>query len=138
MKKIIFITCLFSATLLGDGIDSTQYKFTIYPELVGLGGLPSINIEYIIEDYSIRGGIGMIVMAANTYPIAIYRTFEENEIGVGLFIADGGIGMQIGVVAAYNWKKKLNWGMFSRIGILVGFSNMGPIIMPTLGLGLNF
>ena len=105
MKKSILITCLFSATLLGDGIDSTQYKFTIYPELVGLGGLPSINIEYIIEDYSIRSGIGMIVMAANTYPIAIYRTFGKDEIGVGLFIADGGSGMQIGVVAAYNWKK---------------------------------
>ena len=54
MKKLILITCLFSVTLLGDGIDSTQYKFTIYPELVGLGGLPSINIEYLIEDYSIK------------------------------------------------------------------------------------
>ena len=138
MKKLIFITCLFSATLLGDGIDSTQYKFTIYPELVGLGGLPSINIEYIIEDYSIRGGIGMIVMAADTYPIAIYKTFGKDEIGVGLFIADGGSGMQIGVVAAYNWKKKSNWGTFRRIGILGGFSNMSPIIIPTLGWGFNF
>ena len=138
MKKFIFITCFFNASLLGDSIDSTQYKFTIYPELVGLGGFPSINIEYLIKDYSIRAGYGMIVMAADTYPIAIYRTFGKDEIGVGLFIADGGSGMQIGVVAAYNWKKKSNWGTFRRIGILGGFSNMSPIIMPTLGWGFNF
>ena len=60
MKKLILLICLFIATLLGDDIDSTQYKFDIYPELVGLGGVPSLSLEYTLGNFTIRAGIGMI------------------------------------------------------------------------------
>ena len=147
MKKLILITCLFSATLLGDGIDSTQHKFTIYPELVGLGGVPSINIEYNINNYSIRAGIGMIIMQAIIHPIAIYSTYGINEIGLGLMYVDDGTGQRwsIGAMATYNLKIKWNKRRFARLGISGGYNkpffghgNSGFGILPTVGFGFNF
>ena len=146
MKKLIIITCLFIATLLGDDIDSTQYKFSIYPELVGLGGIPSINIEYNINDYSLRAGIGVLIFAGIIYPIAIYRTYGINEIGLGLMFWDD---TSIEVMATYNLKIKWNRRIFTRLGIiggysetLYGLSNSGELvnfgILPTVGFGFNF
>ena len=138
MKKLILITCLFIATLLGDDIDSTQYKFSIYPELVGLGGIPSINIEYNINDYSVRAGIGMLIFLGNIYPIAIYRTYGINEIGLGLMFWDD---TSIEVMATYNLKIKWNRRIFTRLGIIGGYSEPlygGFGILPTVGFGFNF
>ena len=145
MKKLIFILMV-ATTLFGDGIDSTQHKFTIYSELVGIGGAPSINIEYNIYDYSIRAGIGMIIMQAIIHPIAIYSTYGINEIGLGLMFWDD---TSIEVMATYNLKIKWNRRIFTRLGIiggysetLYGLSNSGELanfgILPTVGFGFNF
>ena len=138
MKKLIFILYMLATTLFGDGIDSTQHKFTIYPELAGLGGAPSINIEYNIYDYSIRAGIGMIIMQGIIYPIAIYRTYGINEIGLGLMFWDD---TSIEVMATYNLKIKWNRRIFTRLGIIGGYSEPlygGFGTFPTVGFGFNF
>ena len=53
MKKLIFINIVLFSFAFTNSKDSTNFKYTIYPELVGLGGAPSINIEYNINDYSL-------------------------------------------------------------------------------------
>ena len=147
MKKLIFIIYILFTTLFGEVIDSKQHKSTIYPELVGLGGVPSINIEYNINDYSIRAGIGMIIMQAIIHPIAIYRTYGINEIGLGLMYMDDGTGqrLSIGTMGTYNLKIKWNKRIFTRFGISGGYnksffghSNSGFGILPTIGFGFNF
>ena len=141
MKKLILITCLFSANLLGDGIDSTQYKFTIYPELIGLGGLPSINLEYPTNnDYIIRFGIGMVVLQAITFPVSIYKINDygkkKTEIGIGIFNANFS---QIGIAGIYNSRKESkDKKRFKRIGIVCGITTGGFVVLPTFGWGFNF
>ena len=78
MKKLIFIIFLLATILFGNGIDSQRHKLTIYPEFLGLGGAPSINIEFNIKNYSIRVGVGMIIMQAIINPIAVYNFFFIN------------------------------------------------------------
>ena len=141
----IIITCLFIATLLGDDIDSTQYKFSIYPELVGLGGVPSLSLEYTLGDFTVRAGLGMIDRETPLYPMAIYQVIGKGrsraELGIGLFIADGGKdNWGLGAVGALHWRKESRDGqMFRRIGINVGMLTMGwPLILPTLGWGIKF
>ena len=145
MKKLILVTCFFSATLLGDSIDSTQYKFTIYPELVGLGGLLSMNLEYTLGDYTVRAGIGMLDRETQLYPLAIYKVIGKGrnraELGTGLFIGDGGKNnLGLGLVGALHWRKESRNGQkFRRIGINIGMLTMGwPLIIPTLGWGIKF
>ena len=114
------------------------FKYTIYPELVGLGGIPSINIEYNINDYSLRAGIGVLIFAGIIYPIAIYRTYGINEIGLGLMFWDD---PSIEVMATYNLKIKWNRRIFTRLGIIGGYSEHfygGFGILPTVGFGFNF
>ena len=150
MKKLIFINIVLFSFAFTNSKDSTNFKYTIYPELVGLGGIPSINIEYNINDYSLRAGIGMLIFLGNIYPIAIYRTFGINEIGLGLVYVDGGTyETSIDVMATYNLKIKWNRRIFTRLGIiggysetLYGLSNSGELanfgILPTVGFGFNF
>tara|TARA_X000001036_G_scaffold312234_1_gene290809 strand:- start:128 stop:565 length:438 start_codon:yes stop_codon:yes gene_type:complete len=144
MKKLLLLSILLATILFGNGIDSTRHKLTIYPEYVGLGGVPSINIEYNINDYSIRAGVGMIIMQAIIYPIAIYRTYGINEIGVGLNYMDSSLGKSMGAGFGYNLKKG-NKRVFTRLGILVmhqrdlfGDKYYGFGILPTFGFGFNF
>ena len=147
MKKFIFIIYILVTTLQGEGIDSKQHKLTIYPELVGLGGAPSINIEYNINDYSIRAGIGMIIMQAIIHPMVIYKTYGINEIGFGLMFMEDGTGQDhsIGTMGSYNLKIKLNKRIFIRLGIsggnnkaFFGYKNSGYGTLPTIGFGFNF
>ena len=146
MKKLIFINIVLFSFAFTNSKDSTNFKYTIYPELVGLGGIPSINIEYNINDYSLRAGIGMLFFAGIIYPIAIYRTYGINEIGLGLMFWDD---TSIEVMATYNLKIKWNRRIFTRLGIiggysetLYGLSNSGELanfgILPTVGFGFNF
>ena len=147
MKKLLLLSILLATILFGNGIDSTRHKLTIYPEYVGLGGVPSINIEYNINDYSIRAGVGMIIMQAIIHPMVIYKTYGINEIGFGLmFMEDGtGQGHSIGTLGAYNLKIKLNKRIFIRLGIsggnnkaFFGYKNSGFGTLPTIGFGFNF
>ena len=142
MKKLIFINIVLFSFAFTNSKDSTNFKYTIYPELVGLGGIPSINIEYNINDYSLRAGIGMLIFLGNIYPIAIYRTFGINEIGLGLVYVDGGTyETSIDVMATYNLKIKWNRRIFTRLGIIGGYSEPlygGFGTFPTVGFGFNF
>ena len=147
MKKLIFINIVLFSFAFTNSKDSTNFKYTIYPELVGLGGIPSINIEYNINDYSLRAGIGMLIFAGIIYPIAIYRTYGINEIGLGLMYMDDGTGqrLSIGAMGTYNLKIKWNKRIFTRLGISGGYnkpffghSNSGFGILPTVGFGFNF
>ena len=134
MKELILIACLFIATLLGDDIDSTQYKFAIYPELVGLGGVPSLSLEYFVYipkwsdnsissvasgNYSIRFGMGIVgASGIIAYPMAIYKVIGKGrsraELGAGLFISYitenvrlhsyGGDDFGLGYVGALHWR----------------------------------
>ena len=147
MKKLIFINIVLFSFAFTNSKDSTNFKYTIYPELVGLGGIPSINIEYNINDYSLRAGIGILIMSGIIYPIAIYRTYGINEIGLGLMFVNDGTGQRssIGAMAIYNLKIKWNKRRFARLGISGGYNkpffghgNSGFGILPTLGFGFNF
>ena len=156
MKKLILIACLFIATLLGDDIDSTQYKFAIYPELGGLG-IMSINLEYFVYtpkwsdnsissiasgNYSIRFGMGIAgASGVITYPISIYKIIGEQrnklEIGIGsvLAIDEDTIG-----ALGLNWKYESKSGrIFSRIGIVHFINQPKENIkyLPTIGLGIK-
>ena len=65
---------IFSLLLIGilfSQDENNNFTFTIYPELVGAGGAPSFNIEFPVSEYSIRVGVGMVVMQAELYPIII-------------------------------------------------------------------
>ena len=138
MKKLIFINIVLFSFAFTNIKDSTNFKYTIYPELVGLGGIPSINIEYNINDYSLRAGIGMLFFAGIIYPIAIYRTYGINEIGLGLMFWDD---TSIEVMATYNLKIKWNRRIFTRLGIIGGYSEPlygGFGTFPTVGFGFNF
>tara|TARA_B100000029_G_scaffold392599_1_gene389639 strand:- start:1737 stop:2177 length:441 start_codon:yes stop_codon:yes gene_type:complete len=145
MKKIILlIIYLLTTILIASDIDPRKHKLTIYPEFVGLGGAPSINIEYNINNYSIRLGAGMIIMQAIIHPIAVYRTYGINEIGLGFNFMDASIGKSIGAGFAYNVKLG-NKRVFTRLGILgmyqkgfFGNKNYGFGILPTIGFGINF
>ena len=156
MKKLILITCLFIATLLGDDIDSTQYKFAIYPELGGLG-IMSINLAYFVYtpkwsdnsissiasgNYSIRFGMGIAgASGVITHPISIYKIIGEQrnklEIGIGsvLAIDEDTIG-----ALGLNWKYESKSGrIFSRIGIVHFINQPKENIkyLPTIGLGIK-
>ena len=150
MKKLILITCLFIATLLGDDIDSTQYKFAIYPELVGLGGVPSLSLEYFVYipkwsdnsissvasgNYSIRFGMGIVgASGIIAYPMAIYKVIGKGrsraELGVGLFIGYITENARfefsenyfgLGYVGALHWRyESKNERMFGRVGLNLG------------------
>ena len=138
MKKLIFINIVLFSFAFTNSKDSTNFKYTIYPELVGLGGIPSINIEYNINDYSLRAGIGMLMFAGIIYPIAIYRTYGINEIGLGLMFWDD---TSSEVMATYNLKIKWNRRIFTRLGIIGGYSELfhgGFGTVPTVGFGFNF
>ena len=138
MKKLIFINIVLFSFAFTNSKDSTNFKYTIYPELVGLGGMPSINIEYNINDYSLRAGIGMLIFLGNIYPIAIYRTYGINEIGLGLMFWDD---TSIEVMATYNLKIKWNRRIFTRLGIIGGYNEPffgGFGALPTVGFGFNF
>ena len=139
MKLLLFVFC--SSYLFSNVIDSTQYKLTVYPELIGLGGLPSINIEYPLGDYSIRAGVGMVVAQAITTPVAIYKINDrgrsKRELGLGLFIA---MPEEIAIAVLLNWRTdSKDRRKFKRVGIIFGLNDGGyPIILPTLGWGFNF
>ena len=141
MKKIIIIISLLISNLLGLSIDSTQFKFTIYPELIGLGGIPSINLEYPTDNgYIVRFGLGMVIMQAITTPVSIYkinhRNSKKTEIGVGIFNANFS---QIGIAGIYNTRKESkNKKRFKRIGFIFGITNRDLIFLPTFGWGFNF
>ena len=52
MKKLLIIALLFAG--YGFSFDIKSSNFTIYSEIVGLGGLPSLNIEYPKNKFNIR------------------------------------------------------------------------------------
>ena len=138
---------IFSLLLIGilfSQDENNNFTFIIYPELVGVGGAPSINIEFPVSEYSIRVGVGMVVMQAELYPNIIYKstgkTRSKSEIGARLIFIDDGDEMDIGLVSSMNWKKVSKSGYsFRRLGIALGFTINGyPIIMPTIRWGFNF
>ena len=46
MKKLIFILIFNISLLLAVENENSEYQFTLYPEFVGLGAMPSISLEY--------------------------------------------------------------------------------------------
>ena len=145
MKKLIFILIFNISILLAVENENSEYQFTLYPEFVGLGAMPSISLEYNFNNYALRVGFGRIDNETPTYPVAIYRVFGKNrnrvELGTGLFIADGGpANCGKAVVVAIHWRKESNSRrMFRRVGINLGMLEIGfPLIMPTLGWGIKF
>ena len=101
---------IFSLLLIGilfSQDENNNFTFIIYPELVGVEGVPSINIEFPVSEYSIRVGVGMVVMQAELYPIIIYKSTgksrSKSEIGAGLIFIDDGDEMDIGLVSSMNW-----------------------------------
>ena len=113
---------IFSLLLIGilfSQDENNNFTFIIYPELVGVGGAPSINIEFPVSEYSIRVGVGMVVMQAELYPIIIYKstgkTRSKSEIGAGLIFIDDGDEMDIGLVSSMNWKKVSKSGPYLKV-----------------------
>ena len=144
MKKLIFILIFNISILLAVENENSEYQFTLYPEFVGLGAMPSISLEYNFNNYALRVGFGRIDNETPTYPVAIYRVFGKNrnrvELGTGLFIADGGtVNWGIAVVGAIHWRKESeSRQMFRRVGINLGTYYGFPLIIPTLGWGIKF
>tara|TARA_Y100000588_G_C13651325_1_gene668088 strand:- start:63 stop:509 length:447 start_codon:yes stop_codon:yes gene_type:complete len=145
-NKLILITCLFIANLLGDDIDSTKFKFAIYPELIGLGGTSSINIEYPINNnYIVRFGLGMLDQGekegqAITLPIAIYKIDTSKNIkrqkGLGIYTV---IPSELGIVGIYNFRFEPTNNSFIRIGWIGGITfEIYPITLPIIGFGFKF
>ena len=165
MKKLILIIFISIAILQGNSTDSTKYKFAFYPELLGLGGA-SLNIEYIIKDYSFTIGAGMMVNTP-AFPIALYKNLLINnnitdligrpEIGLGYVSyldntrchdTDGDQCVEeskisSGIYLCSNLKYKLAYNSgFLRYGMYIGFLKDGNNTriwgFPTLGIVKHF
>jgi len=140
MKKTILTFIIILSCLFSNDKTTINNDRTIYPELIGLGGLPSINLEQQTKNnYILRYGIGMIVGQAITFPLAIYKIDSskknKREKGIGLFIVPFD---EIGIVGIYNWRFEPSKKLFIRIGWIGGISlNMYPIMLPTLGFGIK-
>ena len=104
MKNSMLISLVFLSILIANDKDSTDFKYAIYPELIGLGGLPSISIEKPIKNNSIlRFGLGMVFAQAITIPVSIYKIDNSRKVkrekGYGLFFAPFD---EIAIVGIYN------------------------------------
>ena len=146
MKNLLLIPFLFLSILIADNKefennkDSTNFKYVIYPELIGLGGLPSISIEKPVKNNSIlRFGLGMVFGQAITIPISIYKIDNSKRVkrekGFGLFFAPFD---EIAVVGIYNLRFEPTKDSFIRLGWIGGISlNIYPVILPTVGFGIK-
>jgi hypothetical protein len=140
INKLILILLLSLSTLIASNKDSTGFKYAIYPELIGLGGLPSISIEKPMDNNSIlRFGLGMIVGQAITTPISIYKIDNSKRVkrekGFGLLIAPFS---EIAIVGIYNLRFEPTKNSFIRLGWIGGISlNIYPVMLPTIGFGIK-
>ena len=148
MKKLLIIALLFAG--YGFSFDIKSSNFTIYSEIVGLGGLPSLNIEYPKNKFNIRYWLSIIYSRkAITLPIAINKIYgsgkQKQELGIGLFSVIPYANQisvknksEIGIVGLFNYRREPDKGSFRRIGLILGYSSLGNVIfLPTLGWGIN-